>query len=110
MLRALAGTARDLGRLQDIASVLLRFGFGDFARRLGIALHWKESGRPIRLDSPQRARQALQELGPTFVKLGQILATRVDLFAPEWIAEFEQLQDRAPPAPPADVRAPLTDD
>jgi len=110
MLRAIAGTARDLGRLQDIAAVLLRYGFGDFARRLGIALHWKESGKPVRLEGPQRARQALQELGPAFVKLGQILATRVDLFAPEWIAEFEKLQDQAPPAPGAEVRAQLTED
>jgi ubiquinone biosynthesis protein len=110
MLRAIAGTARDLGRLQDIAAVLLRYGFGDFARRLGIALHWKESGKPVRLEGPQRARQALQELGPTFVKLGQILATRVDLFAPEWIAEFEKLQDQAPPAPAAAVRVQLTED
>jgi ubiquinone biosynthesis protein len=55
-------------------------------------------------------RQALQELGPTCVKLGQILATRVDLFAPEWIAELEKLQDQAPPSPYAEVRAQLVED
>jgi ubiquinone biosynthesis protein len=110
MLRALAGGARDLGRMQEIAAVLLRCGFGDIVRRLGIALHLREGGQPIRLDTPQRACQALQELGPTFVKLGQILATRVDLFAPEWIAEFEKLQDRAPPAPYPEIHAQLTED
>jgi len=107
MLRALAGTGRDLGRLQEIAAVLLRHGFGDLVRRLGIALHWKEAGKSVQLDAPQRVRRALQELGPTFVKLGQILATRVDLFAPEWIAEFEKLQDQAPAV---DVRDQLTQD
>jgi ubiquinone biosynthesis protein len=110
MLRALAGTARDLGRLQEIGAVLLRYGFGDIVRRLGIVLNWKEAGQPVQLDSPQRARRALQELGPTFVKLGQILATRVDLFSPEWIAEFEKLQDRAPASAFEAVRAQLVED
>ena len=110
MLRALAGTARDLGRLQEIGAVLLRHGFGDLVRRLGIILHWKESGDSAQLGAPQRARLALQELGPTFVKLGQILATRVDLFPPEWIAQFEKLQDQAPPAAMQEVRAQLVED
>jgi ubiquinone biosynthesis protein len=110
MLRALAGGARDLGRMQEIAAVLLRYGFGDIVRRLGMALHWKEAGRPLHLDSPQRLREALQELGPTFVKLGQILATRVDLFAPEWIAELEKLQDQAPPAAFPAIHEQLTED
>jgi len=110
MLRALADTGRDLGRLREIAAVLLRYGFGDLVRRLGIAVHWKEAGKSVQLDAPQRVRSALQELGPTFVKLGQILATRVDLFAPEWIAEFEKLQDQAPPAAPAEVHDQLTQD
>jgi ubiquinone biosynthesis protein len=110
MLRQLAGTARDFGRLQEIAAVLLRYGFGDLARRLGVALHWKPGREAETLEAPERARLALQELGPAFVKLGQILATRVDLFGPEWIAEFEKLQDRAPPSPAAEVRAQLIED
>src|SRR5574341_1029550 len=110
MLRALAGGARDLGRVQEIATVLLRYGFGDLVRRLGVAVHWKERGQPLELDSPQRVRRALQELGPTFVKLGQILATRVDLFPPEWIEEFEKLQDQAPPSDFDAVRMQLAED
>lgn len=119
MLTSLASTARDLGRLQDIASVFVRYGFGDAVRRLGMAgaleragkiLHWTQAARSARLTPPERVRHALQDLGPTFVKLGQILATRVDLFAPEWIEEFEKLQDRAPPAPFGEVRAQMTQD
>ena len=110
MLRELAGTARDLGRLQEIGAVLLRYGFGDFARRLGIRLAWRPAGTAPAMAAPARLRHALQDLGPTFVKLGQILATRVDLFAPEWIAEFEKLQDRAPPAAFAEIHSQLTED
>jgi len=55
-------------------------------------------------------RLALEELGPTFVKLGQMLATRVDLFEPEWIAEFGKLQDSAPAAPWDEVLRQLTED
>jgi len=119
MLTGLFATARDLGRLQDIASVFVRYGFGDAVRRLGMAgaleragkvLHWTQAAELARLAPPERARHALQDLGPTFIKLGQILATRVDLFAPEWIDEFEKLQDRAPPAAFGEVRAQIFQD
>ena len=51
------------------------------------------------LDPAQRMRMALEELGPTFVKLGQVMATRVDLFPPRWIAEFEKLHADVPAVP-----------
>jgi ubiquinone biosynthesis protein len=110
---------RDLGRLHDIASILVRYGFGDMVRRMGLAdaleragraLHWNEAQELAHLDPPARVRRALEELGPTFVKLGQVLATRIDLFEPEWIAEFGKLQDSAPAAPWADIRQQLTED
>jgi len=96
---------RDLPRLHEIASVLVRHGFGDLVRRAGVvgaleragqALHWSARPATTALTPAQRVRQALGELGPTFVKLGQVLATRVDLLPPDWIAEFEQLQSNAP--------------
>lgn len=99
---------RDLGRLHDIASVLIRYGFGDVVRRLGLSsaleqagkmLHWKDAEQYARMEPPQRVCRALEDLGPTFIKLGQILATRVDLFTPEWIAEFEKLQDQTQAIP-----------
>lgn len=52
----------------------------------------------------------LEELGPSFVKLGQILSTRVDLFSPEWITEFSKLQDSAIALPFSELRAQLTED
>jgi ubiquinone biosynthesis protein len=113
------GAGKDLGRVHEIASVLVRCGFGDLVRRLGLghalekagkALHWKYAEETAALQPHQRARHALEKLGPTFVKLGQVLATRVDLFPPEWIAEFELLQDAAPPLEYGQLRAQLEED
>lgn len=110
---------RDLGRLSEIATILVRYGFGDMVRRLGLAdaleragraLHWPDAQAYAHLSPAARVRHALEELGPAFVKLGQVLATRVDLFEPEWIAEFARLQDHALPADPAAVRAQLIED
>lgn len=111
--------ARDLGRLQDIASILVRYGFSDVVRRLGLAgvleragkaLHRKSVGDLAKLEPPVRVRRALEDMGPTFIKLGQMLATRMDLFPPEWIAEFEKLQDQAPAVPFEDIRRQLCED
>lgn len=108
MLRETLSMVRDLPRLHEITSVLIRYGWGDFVRLLGIAnlleragrlLHWKTTNEITQLDLPVRIRLALTELGPSFVKLGQILATRVDVFPPSWIAEFEKLHSHVPPVP-----------
>ena len=119
MLWQAISAVRDLGRLHGIASVLIRYGFGDLVRRIGMADTLERAGRALRwhepeelawLEPPARVRRALEELGPSFVKLGQILATRVDLFPPEWIAEFGKLQDAAPAIPFADLLPQLTED
>src|SRR6185436_4755609 len=108
MLRETFGIMRELPRLHEIASVFIRHGLGDFVQRIGIAgvleragqiLRFSEVNQTVRLDVPQRMRMALEELGPTFVKLGQVMATRVDLFPPRWIAEFEKLHADVPPVP-----------
>jgi ubiquinone biosynthesis protein len=62
-------------------------------------LRFGEANQSVKLDAAQRMRMALEELGPTFVKLGQVMATRVDLFPPRWIAEFEKLHAEVPPVP-----------
>ncbi len=108
MFRETLNFMRDLPRLHEISSILIRHGLGDLVRRLGIGtlleragqvLHWGEAGTGPALEPPQRIRLALEELGPTFVKLGQVLATRVDVFPPQWIAEFEKLHSEVPPVP-----------
>lgn len=106
MLRETLSVVRDLPRLHDIASVMIRYGWGDMVRLLGIANMLERAGRILhrngaseitQLDAPVRIRRALEELGPTFVKLGQLLSTRVDMFPPQWIAEFEKLHNHVPP-------------
>ena len=116
LLQALVAV-RDLSRLHDIAAILIRYGFGDVVNRMGLThaleragFHRHNKSEHAHLPAPVRVRRALEELGPTFVKLGQLLATRVDLFEPEWIAEFGKLQDSAPPVPYADIREQLTED
>ncbi len=108
MLWETISVVRDLPRLHEIASVMIRYGGGDLVRLLGISgaleragriLHWHSTSEISQLDAPVRIRRALEELGPTFVKLGQMLATRVDLFPPHWIAEFEKLHSQVPAVP-----------
>lgn len=111
--------ARDIGRLHEIASVMIRYGFGDAVKRLGMGrileqagkvLHWKAAEKMARMESPERVRRAFEELGPTFIKLGQILASRVDLFSQDWIHEFEKLQDKVPPRSFDELRMQLQED
>lgn len=108
MLWETISVVRDLPRLHEIATVLIRYGWGDLVRVLGIGsvleragriLHWQSTSEIGQLDAPVRIRRALEELGPTFVKLGQLLATRVDMFPPHWIAEFEKLHSQVPAVP-----------
>ncbi len=119
MLWETLSATRDLGRLHDLASVLARYGFGDLIRRLGMAPALERAGKVVPLERlnelvalppPERVRRALEDMGPTFVKLGQVLATRVDLFTPEWIAEFEKLQNQVPAVPFEQVREQLEAD
>lgn len=119
MLWETIGALRDLGRVNQIASILIRYGFGDLVRRIGMSealeragrvLHWQAAEELLRLDTPTRVRRALEELGPTFVKLGQVLATRVDLLPPEWIAELSKLQNSVPALDYAQIHPQLCED
>lgn len=101
-------TGKDIRRVNELAAILLKYGFGDIIRRLELATPVEQAGKLVRqsvdrdlltMKPAERLRCAMEEMGPTFCKLGQILATRVDLFAPEWIAEFEKLQDTAQAIP-----------
>ncbi|MHC5085149.1 MAG: ABC1 kinase family protein [Planctomycetota bacterium] len=99
-------TYSHLVRYRHIMGVLMKYGFeevaGVFARRLKIGLGSK--GLPTsRMENlaqtslPKRVRLAAEELGPTFVKLGQMLSTRPDLIPSEYVSELERLQDRVAP-------------
>src|SRR6187397_1302937 len=99
---------RNLGRLSEIAQVAVRHGFGYFfeKHRLTDLLPW---GQRTRLDvttMSQRGvhlREMLDELGPTFVKFGQLLSTRPDVVPPDIIVELRGLRDDVRPFPYADV-------
>jgi ubiquinone biosynthesis protein len=107
MVRGPQRTIRHLRRYREIAQVLIRHGLGElvdvlelqpylaFPRRL--VRQWREEASP--LGAPQRLRLALEELGPTFIKLGQVLSTRPDLIPPPYIAELTKLQDAVPAEP-----------
>ncbi|MES2908644.1 MAG: AarF/UbiB family protein [Pseudomonadota bacterium] len=109
-------SAREFGRLRELISILLKYGFDDIVRwlhlenRAGLLKRWLRQDLPPdirRLPSEARARLALEAMGPTFVKLGQILATRVDLLPAEWITELEKLQDQAAAVPFAQLKPQL---
>lgn len=97
---------RDLQRLREVAQVLVRHGLGLLVT--GIEIPGFPRIATSRFDStPDRAATALQELGPTFVKLGQVLSTRPDVLPVEYVQAFERLQDDVGPLPFAEVEAVL---
>ena len=103
----IAQTFRHLRRYRQIARILTRYGFGQILTQIGIGrvlapglvkLRFS-SAEIIRATPAERVRMAVEELGPTFIKLGQILSTRADIFPPDLIRELEKLQDTVPPTP-----------
>jgi len=104
-LRYVRQTFHDLVRAREIASVFLKYGYHDLAqllhlpRLLGLPTRrLREQAAAMRsLTKPQRLRLALEELGPTFVKAGQLVSSRSGLVAPEYVAELSRLQDGVTP-------------
>ena len=95
-------TLQNAARLRTIVGVFAGHGFHNVAERikLGRFLVERITGTDMdRYSAPQRVRMAFEELGPTFVKLGQVLATRPDLVPEEYVEEFAYLHDRVQPLP-----------
>lgn len=103
-----AGGTR-LGRLREITAVMARHGFAPALRRMPLvrSLIPEADDAPSKKPAADRFAAMLEELGPTFVKLGQILSTRADLLPAPFIVSLSRLQDQVPPFSFADVRAQL---
>jgi ubiquinone biosynthesis protein len=98
-------TYRHLNRYRQILTVLFKYGFGDLVETLKIEqyieiglqmISRKRRERLEKLTRAERTRMALEELGPTYIKLGQVLSTRPDLVSLEFVNEFAKLQDEVP--------------
>src|SRR5262245_40315900 len=98
---------RNLGRLSEIAQVAVKHGFGYFFERHKLTDLLPGRTRVVPEGSPsergQHLREMLDELGPTFVKFGQLLSTRPDIVPPDILTELQALQDDVRPFPYADV-------
>jgi ubiquinone biosynthesis protein len=112
----LPANIRSVKRLSQIVAVLSGYGFGGLVRQLNLGRFVpfrRRLGFPGGLDVdwdvsdphwPARLAAAFKELGPTFIKLGQILSSRADLLPPAFIVELKKLQDKVPPSDPELVR------
>ena len=100
-----------LDRYKQMAEILYRNGLGYLVSASGLDSRLPFRRRPEVTDAPERRstspqylRRAFEELGPTYVKLGQLLSTRQDLLPPAYQQELAKLQDKAEPAPWSEVR------
>lgn len=92
---------RNLSRIRQIINVATKYGFFRIIKRIGLVN--LISMKPVKFESeggePERVRKMLEELGPTYVKIGQTLSMRPDLIPPEYVKELSQLYDQATPEP-----------
>ncbi len=99
---------KNAGRVREILTVLATHGLADWVHRMQLSRllpsRVAASDRYQDLSLPERARLAMEELGPSFVKLGQLLATRPDLIPESYICEFQKLQDNAASIPFEEIK------
>jgi ubiquinone biosynthesis protein len=106
-----------VNRYSEILSVLIRFGFADMVRKVDIDVYRRLRGgirysrKAKRVWSrPERMRRAFEELGPAFVKIGQLLSHRPDILPPDWIREFEKLRSMVPPVDEGEISLVVEDE
>ena len=113
----IAGHIRNIRRWNQIVRVLARHGFTSVLKEIGLGdmlgrlldsvSLWKEEAELMRMPTAVRLRHAMEELGPTFIKLGQVLSTRRDLVPDDWSREFEKLQSDCPRVDFTEIRGVL---
>jgi ubiquinone biosynthesis protein len=113
-MRPLEQRYKQIIRYREIVQVLAKHGFGNLIDQLELVPYLSLPRRLFRgamagppLTAPERMRLAIEELGPTFIKFGQIMSTRPDLIPPRYIAQLVKLQDTVPPDPWEAVREQL---
>jgi ubiquinone biosynthesis protein len=106
-------TFRNIGRVREIISILIKYGFEDIVVNSTLRnfvsenrrISWSRNEKPVFESTRwERIRMVVEELGPTFVKLAQIMSNRPDMLPEPLIREFEKLQDKVPPFSYAEVR------
>src|SRR5436190_227023 len=106
--RQIQSAVKDAGRFREISAVLVKYGFGHVIERMRLKgpLRVPTAGGEQNqgLTFNRRVKLALTELGPTFVKFGQIMSTRPDLIPKDLVDELETLQDRVAAIPFSEVR------
>ncbi|HMA61845.1 MAG TPA: AarF/UbiB family protein, partial [bacterium] len=110
---------KNIKRYRQIIKVLFKYGFEDILDQSGLDKYLegglklfskKKTSEIKRLSRPERIRQALEELGPTFVKLGQMLSIRPEILPPDYLKEMQKLQDQVPPFPEQEAQDILEDE
>jgi len=114
---AIGRQIRHMNRYRDIAAALMRHGFGFIVEETGLfqalalpARMMRRTQPPERKSVGERLRYVIQELGPTFVKLGQIASTRSDMLPDDIVSELALLQDQVEPFPYTEVKALIADE
>ncbi len=112
-------TYKNIARIRQIVNVFLKHGFGQFIeqlnlqrfiplrKRIKVFAKWQDIERHT---IPERLRMAFSELGPSFIKLAQVLSSRPDLITIEYAEEFKKLQDKVPPFPSSEAKLIFNED
>lgn len=109
-LSLLGVAARDLKRLQVVFKIIARHGFGELFLRSAIGKIFfndvkTEGAGKEQLPAAMRFRKLLEDLGPTYIKFGQIMSMRPDILPASYITALEGLQDQTPSVPFEDIQA-----